>query len=323
MGMLGKKAASLLGAIALGFALVACGTTQSGPDLEQMVDCFVGSWEMESAEFDDSSATPEQIQEMADLGLHVTLDMDANGDLLIDAFGQQQTGSWEMKDADTLALTLSGETIEAPYEDERLTLVNNGESIVFAKTSDEPVMERDPSENSGGLDGLDGFDSLDDLENLDGLGENGGDSADDPADEPDMSEFSDLFSDEMVAWQRLYVASVEIDMPLDITVGDDDTALVKITGIGTDVEGDTGYFLTVENRTDTDFVLTNATTTLDGEDVWDYATLFCMVPAGESGEGFLYFDQDVAIITEESSCEIDFAALDRDENILGLYDVTI
>ena len=41
------------------------------------------------------------------------------------------------------------------------------------------------------------------------------------------------------------------------------------------------------------------------------------------GEGFLYFDQDVAIITEESSCEIDFAALDRDENILGLYDVTI
>ena len=87
--------------------------------------------------------------------------------------------------------------------------------------------------------------------------------------------------------------------------------------------GDTGYLVSVENRADVDFVLTNATTTVDGTDVWEDATLYCMAAAGETSEGFLFVDRGVATVTEGTACEITFAAVDRDENVLATYEVTL
>ena len=296
----------MLVALLMGTSLVACGATLPAPDLTGTIEDLVGSWELESAEFDEGSVSENDLQEMESYGMRCTLDVDDDGTLLIDAFGQQQTGTWEIKDEQTISLTLEGESVDVPRPDEQLTIVYDGETLVFAKTSDKPVMDRDPSENAGELGGMDGLEDITD---------------DDGALEP--TEFSDLFSEEVVLWQRLYAASVEVDVPLDIVVADDDTALVKVTGIGVDTEGDTGYLVSVENRTDTDFVLTNVTTTLDGVDVYDYATLLCTVRAGESVDGFFNFDHEAAVVSESSSAEVMFAALDIDQNPLGIYSTTI
>ncbi|MBE5024380.1 hypothetical protein INF26_05860 [Olsenella sp. DSM 107455] len=305
-----RRAGALAGALVLGVSLVACGAAPSSPDIAGLVEGCVGSWELESAEFDEGDVDAETLEEMESYGMRVTLDLDSDGDLLIDAFGQQQTGTWELRDADTLTLTLEGEGVDAPLADGRLTLAYDGETLVFTKTSDEPVMDRDPSDNAGDL-GMGGLDDLE--ETVDDVGHDG----------PEPTEFSDLFSDELVVWQLLYTSSVEVDVPLDVVAGDDETALVKITGIGTDPVGDTGYLVSVENRTDVDFVLTNARTTVDGADVWEDATLYCMAAAGETSEGFLFVDRGVATVTEGTSCEITLAAVDHDENVLATYEVAL
>lgn len=306
----GRRLGSLLVAVSVGVALAACGSTGIA-DVARLAEDSVGSWELQSAEFDEGRLSPEALEEMGSRGLRVTLDMNGDGDALIDAFGDQQTGTWKIKDAETLSLTIDGESVEALLADGRLTLSLGGETMVFAKASDEPVMDRDPSENAGDLADVDEVEMIEkDVE-----GDIGG--------VPDVSEFSDLFSDEMIVWQRVYSASVELDVPLSIAVADDDVARVEIIGIGTDAEGDTGYLVSVENRTDADFLLTNATTLLNGRDVWDYATICCVVAPGEQARGFLYFDHEVVSVTVDSTCDISFVAMGRDESVLALYDVTV
>lgn len=311
-----RNAAALAGALALAVTLAACGGTPAGPDLEKLRTEFVGSWELESAEFDDQSISEEDYDSMSEtLDMHVTLDLSDEGELLVDAFGSQQEGSWEIKDEDTLTLTLGDEGVDVPYEDERLTLTYDGETMVFSKVSDEPVMDRDPSVNAGG-GSLDQFDDLPVEDTDDG-------PIDDTLDEGDTSLADELFTDEMYAWADTYAADVTVSEPLDVTVGDDDTALVKIVGVGADFEGETGYLMSFENRTDQDLVFTNISTTLEGEDVYYDATLARPVRAGETVQGFFYFDASLGEVTSASSCSFSIMAIDRSDAPVAVYSATL
>ncbi|HBO61753.1 hypothetical protein [Olsenella sp. An188] len=311
-----RNAVALAGALALAVTLAACGGTPAGPDLEKLRTEFVGSWELESAEFDDQSISEEDYDSMSEtLDMHVTLDLSDEGELLVDAFGSQQEGSWEIKDEDTLTLTLGDEGVDVPYEDERLTLTYDGETMVFSKVSDEPVMDRDPSVNAGG-GSLDQFDDLP-VEDTDD------DPIDDTLDEGDTSLADELFTDEMYAWADTYAADVTVSEPLDVTVGDDDTALVKIVGVGADFEGETGYLMSFENRTDQDLVFTNISTTLEGEDVYYDATLARPVRAGETVQGFFYFDASLGEVTSASSCSFSIMAIDRSDAPVAVYSATL
>lgn len=311
-----RNAVALAGALALAVTLAACGGTPAGPDLEKLRAEFVGSWELESAEFDDQSISEEDYDSMSEtLDMHVTLDLSDEGELLVDAFGSQQEGSWEIKDEDTLTLTLGDEGVDVPYEDERLTLTYDGETMVFSKVSDEPVMDRDPSVNAGG-GSLDQFDDLPVEDTDDG-------PIDDTLDEGDTSLADELFTDEMYAWADTYAADVTVSEPLDVTVGDDDTALVKIVGVGADFEGETGYLMSFENRTDQDLVFTNISTTLEGEDVYYDATLARPVRAGETVQGFFYFDASLGEVTSASSCSFSIMAIDRSDAPVAVYSATL
>lgn len=84
---------ALLVALLMGTSLVACGATPPAPDLTGTIEDLVGSWELESAEFDEGSVSEKDLQEMESYGMRCTLDVDDDGTLLIDAFGQQQTGT--------------------------------------------------------------------------------------------------------------------------------------------------------------------------------------------------------------------------------------
>ena len=88
-----RRVGALAGALVLGVSLVACGAAPSGPDIAGLVEGCVGSWELESAEFDEGSVSEDDLQEMESYGMRCTLDVDDDGTLLIDAFGQQQTGT--------------------------------------------------------------------------------------------------------------------------------------------------------------------------------------------------------------------------------------
>lgn len=304
--------ASAVGALALTVSLVACGGAPAGPNLEELAGEFVGTWELSHAEFEEGPVSEEDYDAIAELGMHVTLDMDDSGDILLDAFGNQFEGTWQLKDEDTITVTLDGEAVDMPVTDDELTLEYQGETMYFEKASDEPNMDRDPSENSG--ESMDDVidEGIDDLEDLEG------------DDSGEVSSIADLLTDEQVMSQQLYAASITTLEPMDVTIWDDDMVLVKITGIGEDFEGDTGYLMSIENRSDTDFVVTNVTTTVDGEDVWYDATFYGPCLAGESTEGFFYFDVDnVGAITSESNVEFDLALLDANEDVLDFTSVTM
>lgn len=304
--------ASAVGAFALTVSLVACGGTPAGPNLDELAGEFVGTWELSHAEFDEGPVSEEDYDAVSELGMHVTLDLDDSGDILLDAFGSQYEGTWEIKDESTVTVTLDGESVDMPYADDELTLEYQGETMYFEKVSDEPNMDRDPSENSGSSADSSVDDNLDDLEEVEG------------GDTSSVETISDLLNEEQILNQQLYASSVDVVEPLDITIWDDDMVLVKITGIGEDFEGDTGYLLSIENRSDTDFVVTNLTTTLDGEDVWYDATFYGPCLAGQSTEAFFYFDADnVGTITSSSNVEFDLGLVDANEDVVGFTSVSM
>lgn len=302
---------ALVGALALGVSLVACGGGGGGsdaPDLGSLRDDLVGTWELASAESDEESWDEGTVDAMADAGMLVTIDLDDDGDLIYNEVGNQQEGSWSVEDDGSLTFDLDGTTIEVPFEDDTLTLEASGMTMVFDKASDEPNMDRQPEDNAGDV-------SVDPTEDPV--------ETDDPVDTSDPNSFAYLFSDEMVFMQQMIYAGATQTTPLDVTIADDPTALIQITGLAEDIEGDTGYLVHVENRSDVDFMVTNYTTTLDGQDVWDYATLSCTVRAGESADGFFYFDHDVVSVSEGSSVEATFVTLDIEQNPLGLYNMSL
>lgn len=305
--------ASVVGALALTVSLVACGGTPAGLNLEELAGEFVGTWEMSHAEFEEGPVAEEDYDALADLGLHVTLDLGESGDILFDAFGSQFEGTWEIKDESTITATLDGESVDMPVEDDELVLDYMGETMYFEKVSDEPNMDRDPSENAGGATvDEDLSENLDDLEEIEGTGSG------------EVENIGDLLDEEQILNQQLYAASVDVVEPLDITVWDDDMVCVTITGIGEDYEGDTGYLMHVENRSDTDFIVTNISTTLDGEDIWYDATYYGPCLAGDTSDGFFFFDlANVGQITSESNVEFELVLVDADENVLGLTTVSM
>lgn len=304
---------ALAGAFVLATSLVACGGGTSGPDLGEMRDELVGTWELVSAESDDDSWDEQTVGSMADAGMLVTIDLDKDGSLIYNEVGNQQEGSWSVEEDGALTFELGGAEVDVPFSGDTLTLEASGMTMVFEKESDDPNMDRQPKDNVG--------DTVEEL--TDELVESDGDDTGDTADVNDPDSFAYLFNDEMIFMQKMIYAGATETAPLDLTVADDAAVLIQITGIAEDVEGDTGYLVHVENRSDMDLVVVNYTTTLDGQDVWDYATLSCTVRAGESDDAFFYFDHDVVTVGEGSAVEATLVALDVNQDLHGLYSMSL
>lgn len=305
-----KSIGALAGALVLGVSLVACGGGASTPDLAGLRDELVGTWELVSADSAGETWDEGVVDDMADAGMLVTLDLDEDGNLIYNEVGNQQDGSWSVKDDGGLSFEIGGATVDVPYEDDQLTLKSGDMTMVFEKESDEPNMDRQPEDNAGALD--------------EGLTEDVVDDApDDLGDDVDTDDFAYVFTDDMIYMQEMIYLGAEQTAPLDVTVADDETLLFQVTGLATDFEGDTGYLVHIENRTDTDLVISNQTTELDGSDVYDYATLLCTVRAGESADGFFYFDSDYCTVSEGSSLNAIFAAQDISQTPVGIWTLTL
>lgn len=303
-----RTVGALTGAVALVLALVACGAGEPGVDLGALRSTFMGSWELESATVGDVDVSGEDLDGMEELGMRVTLDLDGEGHMLLDVFGEQYEGAWEMQDEKTLALTVDGDSLEVPYEDGILSLAMDVGSLRFGKASDTPVMDRVPGENSGLLADSDSPIDFDDLMDLY--------ADDEPTTVDDLPGGSALTD--------VYTESVERVAPLDVTVADDEHVAVRVTGVGVDYEGDTGYFVLVENRTDEEIFAMNVGATVDGEQIEDeHATFACTVAPGEATETFFFFDHEVVTVSEGSSCTTDIVVADADFLPLGMYEMSV
>ena len=151
--------ALITGALALCLALVACGGTSASPSVDATP--FMGTWEIYEMESDGEATSNEDVRLMRDfLGISVYLDVNEDGSLVLDVFGETMEGSWQATDASTLSATLDGQPVDVTLVGDKLTVAQNGSSITFVK-----IDPADRIDNAAGIAELESGESLD-LEGL-------------------------------------------------------------------------------------------------------------------------------------------------------------
>ena len=151
--------ALVTGALALCLALAACGGTSASPSVDATP--FMGTWEIYEMESDGEATSNEDVRLMRDfLGISVYLDVNEDGSLVLDVFGETMEGSWQATDASTLSATLDGQPVDVTLVGDKLTVAQNGSSITFVK-----IDPADRIDNAAGIAELESGESLD-LEGL-------------------------------------------------------------------------------------------------------------------------------------------------------------
>lgn len=296
--MRARRLFSILGALVLSIALVGCG---SAVDVEKLTGELVGTWEFESGTFGGRTFGEEERDQLRALGVNVTIDLDSNGDMLLDAGGDQTKGTWKIKDETTIELDDGSDSVDVAYEDDRLTLTDGDEHMTFVKVDDDPDCDRDPSENAGLLGAE---------EQEEGKGDDAKGKGDD-SDATDLQSMVDtIMSPEADAANAAYVAGVTVTSPMDLSVLSNGHFDIRCVGVGEDFEGDTGYLLEVTNKTDEDLVLTVLEASIDGEDAYDPAFFTLHVTPNGTAKGFFYFEHESFVVDETTHFTGEIGVLD-------------
>lgn len=297
--MRARRLFSILGALALSIALVGCGPTV---DVEKLSKDLVGTWELESGVLNGRDFGEEERDQIRELGVNVTLDLDSNGDMLYDIAGTQMKGTWKVKDGSTIELTVDSEPVDAPYENDRITMASGDSHMVFVKV-DDPNCDRDPSENAGPL----------------GTDEGQGD-----ADAAELKPLIDsVASPEGDTINAGYVSSVKVTSPMDQVAFSNGNFDVRCVGVGEDPEGDTGYLLEVTNKSDRDVVLTLMAATVDGEDASDSGNFIMHAAPNATSKSFFFFDHQGLVVDGSSEFAAQLLAIDADAQPFDVLNITI
>lgn len=118
-------------AMALCVALVGCagGGTNGGDNAAN----FQGDWMLSGGNSDGQELDAESIDAMEQMGLYVYIQLNEGGEAVMSLFGNNVTGTWEAKDATTVAITFEGDTADAKLEGDELVLAVDGDSLKFKK----------------------------------------------------------------------------------------------------------------------------------------------------------------------------------------------
>lgn len=117
--------------LALTVALAGCaggGTNESNDGTN-----FQGTWVLSGGNSQGQELTAEAIDAMGQMGMNVYIQLNEGGNAVISLFGNNTDGTWEAKDATTVALTFEGDTADATLEGEELVLSVDGDSLKFKR----------------------------------------------------------------------------------------------------------------------------------------------------------------------------------------------
>lgn len=128
-----KIIAAVVCALALCVALVGCSSGNSGDGGNDAAANFQGDWILSGGVSDGEELDAEAIDAMQQMGLYVYLQLKEDGSAVMSLFGTDMDGSWEVKDAATVALSLEGDTADATLQDDELVLTVQGDSLKFKK----------------------------------------------------------------------------------------------------------------------------------------------------------------------------------------------
>lgn len=132
MKLKAKIFAAAVCAVALCVALAGCAGGGTAGSADNSAN-FQGTWVLSGGNADGQELTAESIEAMEQMGLHVYIQMNEGGSAVVSLFGSDYDGTWEAKDATTVALTFEGDTADAVLEGDELVLSVEGDSLKFKK----------------------------------------------------------------------------------------------------------------------------------------------------------------------------------------------
>ncbi len=149
MKLKAKIIAAAVCAMALCVALAGCagGGTNSGNDATN----FQGNWVLSGGNNEGQELKAEDIDAMNQMGLNVYMQLNEGGNAVISLFGENVDGTWEAKDATTVAITFQGDTTDAKLEGDELVLSVEGNSLRFKKGDIPPAaseVQRDENQQA-------------------------------------------------------------------------------------------------------------------------------------------------------------------------------
>lgn len=149
MKLKAKIIAAAVCAMALCVALAGCagGGTNGGNDATN----FQGNWVLAGGNNEGQELKAEDIDAMNQMGLNVYMQLNEGGNAVISLFGENVDGTWEAKDATTVAITFQGDTTDAKLEGDELVLSVEGNSLRFKKGDIPPAaseVQRDENQQA-------------------------------------------------------------------------------------------------------------------------------------------------------------------------------
>lgn len=138
-----KRFATLVGlalAVALVFALTGCGSSVSGSNSSdsataERMSPFVGVWEVTSLDDGERHIGLGDIEKLADLDMHIYAEFDADGNVTLRLFDEEESGTWTASSQSEGELELAnGEKVPMSLEDGVLSFTQNSDKLTFEKT---------------------------------------------------------------------------------------------------------------------------------------------------------------------------------------------
>ena len=114
-------------------ALVGCGG--SGKDYTSN---FAGEWELVAMESEENQVSEEDLQNMKEMGLVVTLNLNEDGTANLVMFGEDYgSGEWSAKTSTTIDMTMEGQKIDVTLDPStgRLRFAQGDEALIFVRAS--------------------------------------------------------------------------------------------------------------------------------------------------------------------------------------------
>lgn len=117
--------------VALCVALTGCaGSGTAGSDNAAN---FQGTWVLSGGNADGQEMTAESIEAMEQMGLNVYIQLNEGGAAVFGLSSESVDGTWEARDATTVALAFPDSTVDAVLEGDELVLSVDGSSLKFKK----------------------------------------------------------------------------------------------------------------------------------------------------------------------------------------------
>ena len=118
-------AAAVVLLVIIAIIAVRCGRTDAKD--------IVGTYEIVSVEGEDNSLSADDIEQMKDMDLTMTLDVRDDATAVMDVFGEKTEITYDLGDK---TMEIDGQKVPFTYEDKQLEIKQNGSVMIFKKTGD-------------------------------------------------------------------------------------------------------------------------------------------------------------------------------------------